>query len=81
MVLQILHQSMQPLLAALQAWLYQGLLQGSPHIFFIHEGRLYWRLLVSDTVQTWLHQSCTHCNWFARCWLALMIIYKPGLTD
>jgi len=29
---------MQPLLAALQAWLYDGLLLGSPHNFFICEG-------------------------------------------
>lgn len=29
---------MQPLLAALQAWLYDGLLQGSPDHFFICEG-------------------------------------------
>ena len=38
MVLQILTQSMQPLLASLQAWLYDGLLQGSPHNFFICDG-------------------------------------------
>lgn len=37
-MLQILVQSLQPLLAALQAWLFQGLLQGSPHSFFICQG-------------------------------------------
>ena len=37
-VLQILYDSMQPLLAALQAWLYDGLLHGSLHNFFICEG-------------------------------------------
>lgn len=38
MILRIWKQSMQPLLAALQAWLYDGLLQGSPFNFFICEG-------------------------------------------
>lgn len=38
MALQLLHQSMQPLLASLQAWLYGGLLPASPHNFFICEG-------------------------------------------
>ena len=38
MILRIWNQSMQPLLAALQAWLYDGLLQGSPYNFFICEG-------------------------------------------
>jgi len=37
-ILRIWKQSMQPLLAALQAWLYDGLLQGSPYNFFICEG-------------------------------------------
>lgn len=37
-ILRVWKQSMQPLLAALQAWLYDGLLQGSPHNFFICEG-------------------------------------------
>ncbi|KAL0024129.1 hypothetical protein WJX77_000413 [Trebouxia sp. C0004] len=36
-LLRIWKQSMQPLLAALQAWLYDGLLQGSPFNFFICE--------------------------------------------
>ncbi|KAL0024075.1 hypothetical protein WJX79_003630 [Trebouxia sp. C0005] len=36
-ILRIWSQSMQPLLAALQAWLYDGLLQGSPDHFFICE--------------------------------------------
>ena len=39
-MLQILVQSMQPLLTALQAWLFDGLLQGAPHNFFICEGQL-----------------------------------------
>ena len=38
MVLQLLYQSMQPLLASLQAWLYGGLLPASLHNFFICEG-------------------------------------------
>ena len=54
MVLQILHQSMQPLLASLQAWLYQGLLQAPAHNFFIREGRLCFHMF--DAVQTCLCQ-------------------------
>ncbi|KAL0048039.1 hypothetical protein WJX82_006302 [Trebouxia sp. C0006] len=36
-ILRLWTQSMQPLLAALQAWLYDGLLLGSAHNFFICE--------------------------------------------
>ena len=36
--LHVLQQSLQPLLASLQAWLYEGLLPASPHNFFIFEG-------------------------------------------
>ena len=39
-VLQVLVHSMQPLLQALQAWLFDGLLQGTLDNFFICEGEL-----------------------------------------
>ena len=39
MVLQMLVQSMQPMLASLQAWLYAGLLDQSAPGFFICEGQ------------------------------------------
>lgn len=39
-VLQMLIQSMQPMLIALQSWLYAGLLDSTAQDFFICEGQL-----------------------------------------
>ena len=62
-VLQILIESLQPLLAALQAWLFDGLLQGSPHNFFICEGDCHGHFYVTLVMVTHLvHASCFFCK-------------------